>query len=103
MDGDQQTLTEEEKLLLNDLMPRVAQIVHVGRDVTFDQQMLTGEIGELLTLIGRLAQRRLALEDYQWISECADVFICVITGSSTALPSNLPNHFIPTSYLSWFS
>ena len=75
MDGDQQTLTKEEKLLLNDLMPRVAQIVHGGRDVIFDRQILTGEIGELLTLMGRLAQRRVEIDNYQWITECADVFI----------------------------
>ena len=76
MDGDQKMLlTKEESELLLSKLPRVARLVHEGRTLSTDQQMLVGEMGELLTLVGRMAQERISTTDYQWISECADVFI----------------------------
>ena len=81
MDGDQKILlkerllTKEESDLLLSKLPRVARLVHEGRTLSIDQQMLVGEMGELLTLVGRMAQERISTTDYQWISECVDVFI----------------------------
>lgn len=76
MDGDQKMLlTKEDSELLLSKLPRVARLVHEGRTLSTDQQMLVGEMGELLTLVGRMAQERISTTDYQWISECADVFI----------------------------
>ena len=62
MDGDQKILlkerllTKEESDLLISKLPRVARLVHEGRTLSIDQQMLVGEMGELLTLVGRMAQ-----------------------------------------------
>ena len=83
MDGDQKMLlTKEESDLLISKLPRVACLVHESRTLATEQQMLVGEIGELLTLVGRVAQERISATDYQWISECADVFIlCFFTAT----------------------
>lgn len=83
MDGDQKMLlTKEESDLLISKLPRVARLVHESRTLATEQQMLVGEIGELLTLVGRVAQERISATDYQWISECADVFIlCFFTAT----------------------
>ena len=56
-------------------LERVAELVHAKRDVDDDISMMVGEIGELLTLVGRSMQGRDQLED--WVDELADVYLQV--------------------------
>ena len=56
-------------------LEQVAKLVHVKRDVDDDISMMVGEIGELLTLVGRSMQGRDQLED--WVDELADVYLQV--------------------------
>ena len=52
-------------------LERVAELVHANRDVDDDISIAVGEIGELLTLVGRSMQGRDRLEE--WVDELADV------------------------------
>ena len=56
-------------------LEQVAELVHAKRDVDDDISMMVGEIGELLTLVGRSVQGRDQLED--WVDELADVYLQV--------------------------
>lgn len=56
-------------------LEQVAKLVHAKRDVDDDISMMVGEIGELLTLVGRSVQGRDQLED--WVDELADVYLQV--------------------------